>query len=172
MVDKLLIEKQKWQKDMDKLVELQVENQILILENRELQVENRNLKYEKNYAEKQLEDKEKKFKELTLHCSQLQWTVLNLTKNEVEPLNKLKKSDVAQELENPEPNEKETVVFQAEQFNFSYPIVTIPAGENEENEEIENRLKDIPRKEKELLMNLKPLELIVKKQLTVDILPV
>ena len=26
MVDKLLIEKQKWQKDMDKLVELQVEN--------------------------------------------------------------------------------------------------------------------------------------------------
>ena len=138
MVDKLLIEKQKWQKDMDKLIELQFENHILKSEKKELQVENKNLKYKTNHVEKQLEDKEKKFKELTLHCSQLQWTVLNLTKNEVEPLNKLKKSDVAQELENPEPNEKETVVFQAEQFNFSYPIVTIPAGENEENEDIEN----------------------------------
>ena len=36
MVDKLLIEKQKWQKDMDKLVELQFENQILKSEKKEL----------------------------------------------------------------------------------------------------------------------------------------
>ena len=88
-------------------------------------------------VEKQLEDKEKKFQELSLHWAQIQLTVLNSNSNEdkylVELLNKLKKSDVAQQFENPESNEEETIVFQAEQFNFSYPIATIPAGDNEEN---------------------------------------
>ena len=69
MVDKLLIEKQTLQKDMEKFVELQVENQILKSEKRqlegevnkfvELQVENQNLKSEKNYVERQLEEKVK-----------------------------------------------------------------------------------------------------------------
>lgn len=66
MVDKLLIEKQTWQKDMEKFVELQVENQILKSEKKELQVENQKLKSEKDYVKRQLEDHEKKFEELNV----------------------------------------------------------------------------------------------------------
>ena len=60
MVDKLLIEKQTWQKDMEKLVELQVKNKILKSEKKYLQAELQNLKSEKFFVEKQLEDREKK----------------------------------------------------------------------------------------------------------------
>ena len=47
--------------------------------------------------ERQLEEKEKEFQDLSLHCAQLQLTVLNSNKNEdkhpVETPKKLKKSD-------------------------------------------------------------------------------
>merc|ERR1712110_370803 len=92
IIDKLLIEKCILQKDIDKLVELQVENQILKSEKRlledkiktfeEMQLENQTLKSEKQYMERKLEEKEKKFQELSLHCAQLQSTILNSKENE------------------------------------------------------------------------------------------
>merc|ERR1711894_663379 len=111
---------------MDKFLELRVENQILKSENNKLQVENQNLKSEKICVERQLEEKEKKFQELSLHCAHLQSTILNSNeedKHPIEPPKKLKKSDVAQKLENPV-NEEELVFFQAEEFNFSDPIIS------------------------------------------------
>ena len=71
MVDKLLIENQTLQKDRGKFLELQVENENLRSESNDLQIEleklqvkNQILTSEKNYVERQLEDKEKKFQEL------------------------------------------------------------------------------------------------------------
>ena len=74
MLDKLLIEKQTLQKDMEKFVELLEENQILKSEKRqledkvkkfeELQVKNQKLKSEKDYVQRQLEDHVQKFEEL------------------------------------------------------------------------------------------------------------
>ena len=64
MIDKLLIEKHTLQKDIDTLVELQVENQILKTDKTnlekqfaELQIENQNLKSDKDYVERQFKDK-------------------------------------------------------------------------------------------------------------------
>ena len=57
MVDKLLLEKQTLQKDIYKLIELQVDNQIL--------------KFDKNNLERQLEDKGKKFEELRVETQNL-----------------------------------------------------------------------------------------------------
>ena len=63
-----------------------------------------------------------------MHYAQLQLTFLNSNENEdkhpVEPLKKVKKSDVARKLENPRANEEEPVFLQAEEFNFSDPIVS------------------------------------------------
>ena len=64
MVEKLLLEKQTLQKDLEKFVELQVENQILKTDKTnlekqfaELQIENQNLKSDKDYVERQFKDK-------------------------------------------------------------------------------------------------------------------
>ena len=134
IIDKLLIEKHILQKDIDKLVELQVENQILKSEKRlledkiktfeELQVENQTLKSEKQYMERKLEEKEKKFQELSLHSAQLQSTILNLKENEDNHPKKLDKSDITQNMENCEANEEEPAVLQAEEFNISDPMTS------------------------------------------------
>ena len=134
IIDKLLIEKHMLQKDIDKLVELQVENQILKSEKRlleykiktfeELQVENQTLKSEKQYMERKLEEKEKKFQELSLHSAQLQSTILNLKENEDNHPKKLDKSDITQNMENCEANEEEPAVLQGEEFNISDPMTS------------------------------------------------
>ena len=102
MIDKLLIEKHTLQKDIDKLVELQVENQIL--------------KSEKSNVERQLEDKTKEFEELQVKNQNLT-DLINNSK-------KLNKSDITQNMEISELNEEEPTVFQAEEFNISDPMAS------------------------------------------------
>ena len=222
MIDKLLIEKHTLQKDIDKLAELQVENQILKSEKsnverqledktkefEELQVKNQNLtsekinverqlkekvtksdqlkvqnlnlrseknnverqlhdkikrfdelhvknqhlKSDKKVVERQLEEKEKEFQDLSLHCAQLQSTILNLKENKNNNSKKLNKSDVTQNMEISELNEEEPTVFQAEEFKISDPMAssncsdsgttqitfeqsTIPYNDNDSSEE-------------------------------------
>ena len=73
-------------------------------ENNKLQAENQNLKSENKYVKRQLEEKENKFRQLSLHCAQLQSTILNSKENKdknlVEPPKKLKKSDVVNKWDN------------------------------------------------------------------------
>ena len=102
MIDKLLIEKHTLQKDIDKLVELQVENQIL--------------KLEKSNVERQLEDQTKEFEELQVNNQNLT-DLINNSK-------KLNKSDITQNTEISELNEEEPTVFQAEEFNISDPMAS------------------------------------------------
>ena len=120
MVDKLLLEKQTLQKDIYKLIELQVDNQILKFDKNnlerqledkgkkfeELRVETQNLKSDKNYVERQIEDKvkalEHKVNNLQVKNQNLREQLLQLNSNPIVLLKKIKKSDVAKSLEIPE----------------------------------------------------------------------
>merc|ERR1712062_236751 len=125
--------KQTLQKDIIKLVELQVENQILISDKNnlekqleKLQVENQNLKSDKDYVEKQFEDK---FKKLQVENQNLR-EQLQLNSKPIVPLKKIKKSDV-QNLENPE---EEPVGFPSEEIDFSDPEVSSNCSNSEANQ--------------------------------------
>ena len=111
MVDKLLLEKQTLLKDMDKLVELQVENQIL--------------KSNKTNLERQLEDKvkelEHKVNDLQVKNQNLREQLLQLNSNPIVLLKTIKKSDVAQSLEFPE---EELFGFPSKDMNISDPEVS------------------------------------------------
>ena len=133
MVDKLLLEKQTLQKDIYKLIELQVDNQILKFDKNnlerqledkgkkfeELRVETQNLKSDKNYVERQIEDKvkalEHKVNNLQVKNQNLR-EQLQLNSNLITPLKEIKKSDVAQNMEIPE---EEPVCFPSKEINFS-----------------------------------------------------
>jgi len=133
MVDKLLLEKQTLKKDMDKLVELQVGNQILKSDKKnlerqledkgkkfaELQLENQNLKSDKDYLERQFEDKVKGLQVK----NQMSREQLQLNSNPIVPLKKIEKFNVAQNLEIPE---EVPVGFPSEdeEINFSDPEVS------------------------------------------------
>ena len=121
MVDKLLIEKQKLQKEKD-YFKGKLEDKVKEFE--ELQVKNQHLKSDKKVVERQLEEKEKKFQDLSLHCSQLQLTIMNLKENKNNNSKKLNKSDVTQNMEISELNEEEPTVSQAEEFNLSDPMAS------------------------------------------------
>merc|ERR1712018_788187 len=129
-------EKQTLQKDLDKLDELQVENQ--------------NLKSDKDYVERHIEDE---FKKLQVENQNLR-EQLQLNSNPIVPLKKIKKSDV-QNLENPE---EEPVGFTSEEIDFSdfevssncsnseanqvtFKELTIPDCNNDNPEENKNKVK-------------------------------
>merc|ERR1712001_688023 len=113
------LEKQTLKKDMDKLVELQAENQILKSDKKnlerqledkgkkfaELQLENQNLKSDKDYLERQFEDKVKEFQH-KVNKLQVKNKMLReqfrLNSNPIVPLKKIEKFNVAQNLEIPE----------------------------------------------------------------------
>ena len=120
MIDKLLIEKHTLQKDFDKLVELQVENQIL--------------KSDKTNLERQLEDKvkelEQKNTDLQVKNQNLRDQLLQL--NPIVLLKKIKKSDVAQSLEIPE---EEPVGFPSKDMNISDPEVSSNCSDSGANQD-------------------------------------
>ena len=144
MVDKLLLEKQTLQKDIDELIELQVENQILKFEKNnlerqfedkgkkfeELRVETQNLKSDKKYVERQFEDKvkalEDKVNNLQVKNQNLR-EQLQLNSNLIKPLKEIKKSDVAQ---NMEITEEEPVCFSSKEVKFSDPEVSSNCNSN------------------------------------------
>ena len=157
MVEKLLIEKQTLQKDMDKFVELQVENQIL--------------KSEKNVLERQLEDKEKKLEDMQekyeTKIEHLEKEVEKLLQNQKEMYGNKSEETTDSTLEidlnntiskNIDEVNEEPGFFQAEEFNFSDPMVylnesnsgtnhvtfeqlTIPDGDNDSSEENKKKVK-------------------------------
>ena len=92
----------------------------LLIEKQNLQVENQIWKSEKTNEERQLEKEVRKLQVENQNLKeQLELSVLNSHKNEdkhlVEAAKKFKKSDFAQNLENPETNNKEPGLFEVEE---------------------------------------------------------